>query len=423
MWLPKQVTLKIALRGIVLTFALFWVALLPASADVVFSNLPVLGFSSSYNSSYFNVSVVFTVPAGYDYTLNSIRVQPGSAGTGYLANLHESTSTTIGLFAAQFNGTSTSGIYDLFSSSLVTLQAGETYAIEFIGTGASHGLSATLPTGTFTFENTLIYDISGGSSGTFSSISPVLELDVSLQLPPTASFSYTATDLTAQFTDTSSEVPTTWGWTFGDGGTSTLQNPTHTYTADGTYSACLTATNDFGSSSPTCQNVTVASGIVVTPEITPEATPPTLTPPPPPPPAPTCDSANFDDQGVVRTGIPDRIAYAINCRVLYDNHAPTDWLGGALYSEANLGVAGLAELNVVQAIDIFSPAGMTTFGEGAVFCLRGQGTLVWLAASTTPRHAEIIGSYTVPEFPGFTCATLFEPGTLILVEKNPLNGS
>ncbi|MFN8528686.1 MAG: hypothetical protein U0670_08760 [Anaerolineae bacterium] len=141
---------------------------------------------------------------------------------------------------------------------------------------------------------------------------------------------------------------------------------------------------------------------------------------PPPPPSPTCESENFDETGVVRTGIPNAIAYAINCRVLYYNGAATTWLGGPLYSEANLGIAGLLDLGVEQAVDIFSPPGLTYFNDGAVFCLRGEGTLIWLAASGIPRHAEIIGSYTVPDFAGFTCATLFEPGTLILVSENPL---
>jgi hypothetical protein len=31
-----------------------------------------------------------------------------------------------------------------------------------------------------------------------------------------------------------------------------------------------------------------------------------------------------------------------------------------------------------------------------------------------------IGCYVVDDFPGFTCATLFEPGTLVLVQNNPL---
>ena len=43
------------------------------------------------------------------------------------------------------------------------------------------------------------------------------------------------------FTDMSTgEGITTWDWTFGDEATSTDQNPTHTYTAAGTYTVSLT---------------------------------------------------------------------------------------------------------------------------------------------------------------------------------------
>ena len=57
--------------------------------------------------------------------------------------------------------------------------------------------------------------------------------------------------LTVQFTDTSSNTPTSWYWTFGDGGTSTTNNPSHTYTTAGTYTVQLTATNAGGSNSAT----------------------------------------------------------------------------------------------------------------------------------------------------------------------------
>ncbi len=53
------------------------------------------------------------------------------------------------------------------------------------------------------------------------------------------------------FTDNSSNLPTSWNWTFGDGNSSTLQNPSHTYTAPGTYTVTLTATNAQGSCSTT----------------------------------------------------------------------------------------------------------------------------------------------------------------------------
>ena len=123
----------------------------------------------------------------------------------------------------------------------------------------------------------------------------------------------------------------------------------------------------------------------------------------------------------MRVSMRDALRYAVHCRILYWNGHATTWLGHPLYSEANLGAAGLLELGVLQAADIFSPSGMTYFEGGAVFCMRGQGTLIWLAAREMPRRAEIIGSYTVNEFTGFTCATLFEPGTLILVSHNPLH--
>ncbi|SHI90665.1 Por secretion system C-terminal sorting domain-containing protein [Hymenobacter daecheongensis DSM 21074] len=54
-----------------------------------------------------------------------------------------------------------------------------------------------------------------------------------------------------QFTDQSQNAPTSWLWNFGDGTTSTLQNPSHQYTTSGTYTVALTATNAFGSNTST----------------------------------------------------------------------------------------------------------------------------------------------------------------------------
>ena len=54
--------------------------------------------------------------------------------------------------------------------------------------------------------------------------------------------------LAVLFTDTSTGSPTSWLWSFGDGATSAAQNPTHTYTAPGTYTVSLTATTAGGSS-------------------------------------------------------------------------------------------------------------------------------------------------------------------------------
>ena len=81
---------------------------------------------------------------------------------------------------------------------------------------------------------------------------------------PEAAFTYTPAGgiapLKVKFTDKSSNNPTSWAWNFGDGTTSTSQNPTHTY-AVGTYDVQLTATNSSGSSSITkVDAVTATSG-------------------------------------------------------------------------------------------------------------------------------------------------------------------
>jgi len=60
-----------------------------------------------------------------------------------------------------------------------------------------------------------------------------------------------------QFTDLSFPPPTSWQWSFGDGGTSTQQNPTHLYTTPGTYTVTLTA-----SYAGSCQATEVKTGYI-----------------------------------------------------------------------------------------------------------------------------------------------------------------
>jgi PKD repeat protein len=80
---------------------------------------------------------------------------------------------------------------------------------------------------------------------------------------PTANFTWSPTSPTVgqsvQFTDTSTGSPTSWSWSFGDGGTSSQQNPSHPFSAAGTYSVVLVATNSGGSDSET-KSITVTTG-------------------------------------------------------------------------------------------------------------------------------------------------------------------
>lgn len=70
--------------------------------------------------------------------------------------------------------------------------------------------------------------------------------------------------LVVTFQDQSSGNPTGWSWAFGNGNTSTIQNPTATYFTPGTYTVSLTVTNAGGSNTITkTQYVTVYESPVV----------------------------------------------------------------------------------------------------------------------------------------------------------------
>lgn len=68
------------------------------------------------------------------------------------------------------------------------------------------------------------------------------------------------------FTDNSTSdlnMITNWAWAFGDGGTSALQNPTHSYGAPGNYVAQLTITDISGCTDVVTTNITVNPGLTL----------------------------------------------------------------------------------------------------------------------------------------------------------------
>jgi PKD repeat protein len=84
---------------------------------------------------------------------------------------------------------------------------------------------------------------------------------------PIVNFTATSTNGTAplivHFNDTSTGSPVSWAWTFGDGGTSNIQNASHQYDNSGTYSVNLTVTNANGTASEVKKDyITVTSPVV-----------------------------------------------------------------------------------------------------------------------------------------------------------------
>ena len=67
------------------------------------------------------------------------------------------------------------------------------------------------------------------------------------------------------FTDQSKGSPTAWRWAFGDGNTSEMKNPVHTYSKSGRYTVTLTASNANGSNALTKSSHVVVSSVLAPP--------------------------------------------------------------------------------------------------------------------------------------------------------------
>ncbi|MCQ1535147.1 PKD domain-containing protein [Methanosarcina sp. KYL-1] len=122
-------------------------------------------------------------------------------------------------------------------SSKATANSGESYI-------SSDGKFWTDATKNYANSNVCIKAFTGRSSEP----SPV-------EKPPVAGFfadkRVGQTPLTVLFADESTGSPTAWKWEFGDGYTSTQQNPTHTYENAGSYTVKLTASNPAGTDTET----------------------------------------------------------------------------------------------------------------------------------------------------------------------------
>ncbi len=88
--------------------------------------------------------------------------------------------------------------------------------------------------------------------------------------PPTADFSYSpSTPSTAQsvdFTDLSYDPNNdieSWSWDFGDGATSTVQNPSHSFSSADSFNVTLTVTDSFGNTDSATKQISVVSAAFI----------------------------------------------------------------------------------------------------------------------------------------------------------------
>ncbi len=180
--------------------------------------------------------------------------------------------TTAGTYSATLNVSSTSGCNNTISENIVvgagSVQSSFTApdsiclgnSISFVNTSIPNpvtsnwdfgdGTNSTLinPTKTYLTPNTytvkLVNDFGGCKDSTTKQIAVLTAPVANFKANDSVTCNPT---LSVSFTDLSTNA-TIWSWSFGDGTTSTLQNPTHTYTNYGSYTVTLTASNSTGCS-------------------------------------------------------------------------------------------------------------------------------------------------------------------------------
>ncbi len=218
------------------------------------------GTSTAANPSY-------TYTAAGTYTVSQTVTNSCGSNTSTQLNYITVTTPPCNAPVASLSGNPTSGDYPLtvnFSDG--SSNSPTSWAWDFGDGGTS---SAQNPS--YTYNSAGTYSVSLTATNSCGSNSTTMTNYITVTTPPcnapVASFSGSPTSgnapLAVSFNDASSNNPTSWAWDFGDGGTSSAQNPTYSYAAAGTYTVSMTATNSCGSNSSTMTNyITVNSGPV-----------------------------------------------------------------------------------------------------------------------------------------------------------------
>jgi PKD repeat protein len=185
-------------------------------------------------------------------------------GSAYDIGAHELASGTSSLTASA-TGSPTSGQAPLtvnFTGSASGGTSPYSYRWTF---GDSSSSTSQNPSHTYSSASTYTatLTVTDSASATASKSVTITVSAVTSPLTANASASPTSgqTPLTVNFTGSASGgvSPYTYRWTFGDGGSSTAQNPSHTYSTAGTHTATLTVTDSQSTASSKSLSITATS--------------------------------------------------------------------------------------------------------------------------------------------------------------------
>ena len=209
-------------------------------------------------SSSTEISPLHTYTSAGTYTVTLLVTGPGGEDTAICTDCIVVTDPAP---VASFTTSTTSGTWDLPVQFTSTSTGPITSYLWDFGDGSTSSMAS--PSHTYTTAGD--YTVSLTVTGPGGSDTEICQGCIRVEDPaPVASFDVSVNsgiyDLAVQFTNTSTGPVTSYAWNFGDGSTSTEENPTHTYTSAGLFTVTLTVTGPGGTDTAICGScITVAS--------------------------------------------------------------------------------------------------------------------------------------------------------------------
>ncbi|WP_245859655.1 PKD domain-containing protein, partial [Methanosarcina spelaei] len=208
-------------------------------------------FGDGFNDTEQNVSHIYKSAGNYTVNL-TVSNENGTNSTSALITVSEKPVTVLPI--ANFSTNVTSGTVPL-SVQFTDLSENTTDWTWDFGDGSSATEQNPMHTYAVAGSYTVNLTVSNADGSDSEVKTGYIKVTVSSPGKPVASFSASPASgkvpLTVAFTDKSSNIPTKWKWSFGDGTSSTQQNPKHKYSKAGKYTVTLTVTNAKGSNTVT----------------------------------------------------------------------------------------------------------------------------------------------------------------------------